>query len=287
MIMDIVFKESPLQLEEGNTGKHLAEKVNRRDPHQSLAIQVNGEIKDLNSSIQPGDVVDLIDFDSSIGKEVFWHTSAHILAQAVLRLYPEAVPTIGPPIEAGFYYDFANLEISLEDLPKIEKEMQKIAKENHKPERVVFTGKQEALETFANNPYKEELISGFDEEGSFTAYRQGEFFDLCRGPHLPNLGKVKAVKLLKTSGAYWRGDSDREMLTRIYGITFPTKDELKKHLHMLEEAKKRDHRLIGANLDLYSFKEEAPGMPFIHPKGLKIWHKLLDYMRTLHNGKRL
>lgn len=272
-----------MNIEEAKVARDLAEAQNLREPHQALAAVINGEICDLSTPISDSDAVDFLDFDSKEGKEVFWHTSAHVLAQAVLRLYPDAKPTIGPPIEAGFYYDFANLDISIEDLPKIEKEMQKIIKENHRPERVVLDGKEGALKEFGSNPYKKELIEGFDEEGQFTAYRQGEFYDLCRGPHLPSLGKIKALKLTKVSGAYWRGDSDREMLTRIYGITFPIKQLLKDYLHMLEEAKKRDHRVLGAQLDLYSFHEEAPGMPILHPKGMVIWNRLMNYWRKLHD----
>ncbi|MCH9614568.1 MAG: Threonine--tRNA ligase 2 [Chlamydiia bacterium] len=280
--MNIKFQESDVEIEEGASGKDLADKLNMRDPHQALAVSINGKTVDLNEKLSSGDHVDLVNFDEKEGKEIFWHTSAHILAQAVLRLYPDAKPTIGPPIENGFYYDFANLEISIDDFPKIEKEMQKIIKENHRPERSTFPTKQDAVTTFSDNPYKKELIEGFDDDGVFSAYKQGEFFDLCRGPHLPSLGKVKAIKLLKTSGAYWRGDSDREMLTRIYGISFPDKQQMKDYLHMLEEAKKRDHRLVGTALDLYSFREEAPGMPFLHPKGMIIWNTLFDFWRDLH-----
>ncbi len=158
-----------------------------------------------------------------------------MLAQAVLRLWPEAKPTIGPAIENGFYYDFANLTVSEQDFEKIEQEAEKIIRENYRPERHVFKNREEALTRFKNNPYKCELIEGF--EGTITGYSQGEFFDLCRGPHLPNLGKIKAFKLLKTSGAYWKADSKREMLTRLYGITFPDRKALKEYLTLLEEAK--------------------------------------------------
>lgn len=280
--MNIKFKQSDIAIEEGSSGKDLVEKLNMRDPHQGLALLLNGKVVDLDAKLKSGDHVDLIEFGTKEGKEVFWHTSAHILAQAILRLYPDAEPTIGPPIENGFYYDFANLDISIDDFPKIEKEMQKIIKENHKPERSVFASKEEAATTFEKNAYKKELIEGFDANGEFSAYKQGEFFDLCRGPHLPNLGKVKAIKLLKTSGAYWRGDSSREMLTRIYGISFPEKTQLKEYMTLLEEAKKRDHRVLGTALDLYSFQEEAPGMPFLHPKGMIIWNTLFDYWRKIH-----
>ncbi|MCK4934935.1 MAG: threonine--tRNA ligase, partial [Simkaniaceae bacterium] len=208
--------------------------------------------------------------------------SAHVLAQAILRLYPEALPTIGPPIAEGFYYDFANLSISEDDFPIIEKEIQKIIKENHQIERHVFKDKKEAIDAFKNNPYKKALIESFEDTSELTGYKQGEFFDLCRGPHLYNLGKIKAFKLLKTSGAYWRGDAKNEMLTRIYGISFPDRLLLKDYLHFLSEAKKRDHRVIGNKLSLFSFREEAPGMPIIHPKGMIIWESLLDFWKDLH-----
>jgi threonyl-tRNA synthetase len=203
------------------------------------------------------------------------------LAQAVLRLWPDAKPTIGPPIEAGFYYDFADLHISDEDFPRIEKEMQAIVKENYLSQRELFSSRAEALEAFKNNKYKVELIHSFEEGGELTGYRQGEFFDLCRGPHLHNLGKIKALKILKTSGAYWRGDSKNEMLTRIYAITYPDKKDLKDYLHMLEESKKRDHKILGPKLDLFSLKEEAPGMPFIHPHGMVIWKGLTRFITGL------
>ena len=246
--MIVECQNKSVELEAGASAKDLAEKLNLRGPGEGVAAQINGVIRDLSSPLEDGDKVVLLSFDDALGREVFWHTSAHVLAQAVLRLWPEAKPTIGPPIDNGFYYDFANLEISDADFPKIEKEVANILKENYKPERYAFKSKEEALERFKDNPYKTELIQEFD--GLITAYSQGEFFDLCRGPHLPALGKIKAFKIMKTSGAYWRGDSDREMLTRIYAITFPDRKLLKDYLHMLEESKKRDHKVLGPKLDL-------------------------------------
>ena len=265
-----------------STAKDVTEKLNLRDPSQAVGVSINGEMRDLLTPLTDGDELIFYSFGDTVGKEVFWHTSAHVLAQAVLRLWPEATPTIGPPIEAGFYYDFANLEISESDFPKIEKEIQKIVKENYKPERFHFKDKDEAIERFNHNPYKSELIEGFD-EGPITAYSQGEFFDLCRGPHLLNLGKIKAFKILKTAGAYWRGDSKREMLTRIYAISFPDRKDLKEYLHVLEEAKKRDHKVLGPKLELFMVREEAPGMPFILPKGMIVWHNLLKFWKELHD----
>jgi threonyl-tRNA synthetase len=270
-----------VELSEGSTGRDLAEKLNLRGPNQSLAISINGVTRDLSTPLSEGDHLILWDFDEPEGKEVFWHTSAHVLAQAILRLWPEAKPTIGPPIENGFYYDFANLTISDADFEKIEKEVEKILNENYRPERYEFKNKKEALEKFASNPYKTELIQGF-EEGAISSYTQGEFSDLCRGPHLPNIGKIKAFKVMKTSGAYWKGDAKREMLTRIYGISYPDRKQLKDYLFLLEEAKKRDHKILGPKLDLFSTREEAPGMPFIHAKGMIVWNRLLDFWRQIH-----
>lgn len=269
---------STIEMEQQATAKDLALHLKLHGPHQALAVCINGKIVDLSTPLNPADEVEFIDFDDPRGKEVFWHTSAHLLAQAILRLWPSAKPTIGPPIENGFYYDFADLEISDEDFPKIEEEMKKIVKENYASERVVFGKREDALEAFKNNKYKIELIESFD-EGLLTAYKQGEFFDLCRGPHLANLGKIKAFKILKTSGAYWRGDSEREMLTRVYATSYPEREQLKEYLHQQEEAKKRDHKILGPKLDLFSIREEAPGMPFIHPKGLVIWNQLIAYLR--------
>lgn len=271
--------QSSIELPKGSTAKDLADKLNLKGPDQALGACINGKTVDLSQVLNDGDNVIFWNFSDPQGKEIFWHTSAHVLAQAILRLYPDAKPTIGPPIENGFYYDFANLVVSDTDFEKIEAEMQKIVSENYVSRREKFSGKEEALQHFSNNPYKCELIESFDPSGEFTGYRQGEFFDLCRGPHLYQLGKIKALKILKTSGAYWHGDPTKEMLTRIYGVTFPDRKLLKEYIQQQEEAKKRDHKILGPKLDLFSLKEEAPGMPFIHPKGMIIWNQLLGYIR--------
>lgn len=271
--------QKSFEIPEKSTARDLAEKLNLRGPDQALGVTINGKKQDLTHLLNEGDLVEFFHFDTPEGKEIFWHTSAHVLAQAILRLYPEAKPTIGPPIENGFYYDFADLTISDADFEKIEKEMQAIISENYVSKKEVFLSKEAALDAFKNNKYKIELINSFDSSQELSGYRQGEFFDLCRGPHLFNLGKIKAIKILKTSGAYWRGDSQREMLTRIYGVSFPDRKMLKEYLVQLEEAKKRDHKVIGPHLDLFSLKEEAPGMPFIHHKGMIIWNTLLKFIR--------
>lgn len=271
-------------LKEGSKAAELATELKLTGPDQALAVSVNGTVRDLSHTLSNGDTVSFLSFSDAEGQYVYWHTTAHLLAQAVLRLWPEAKPTIGPPIEKGFYYDFANLTLSDADFPKIETEMKKIIKENFRPERIEYPTKQEALKAFADNPYKLELIKEFPETDTFSAYQQGEFLDLCRGPHLPNLGKIKSFKIMRTSGAYWRGDSDREMLTRLYAISFPDRKLLKDHLHWLEEAKKRDHKIIGPKLGLFSLKEEAPGMPFFHPKGMLVWNALIAFWRKLQDA---
>ncbi len=276
--MKVFVKDKEVKdLKEKTKAIELARELKLTGANQAVGVKINGELKDLSHTLKENDKVEFIAFDDPTGKAIYWHTSAHVLAQAVLRLWPEAMPTIGPSIEHGFYYDFANLTISENDFGKIEKEIKKVIQENFHPERIEFSSKNEAKEAFKNNPYKIELIT--ESDFPITAYKKGEFIDLCRGPHLYNIGKIKAFKILKTSGAYWRGDQNREMLTRIYAISFPDRKELLAYLNFLEEAKKRDHKILGQQLDLFSIKEDAPGMPFLHPKGLFIWDTLIAYLR--------
>jgi threonyl-tRNA synthetase len=282
MKVKVLNTEEEIEIPQGSSGKDLALSLNLLDPSQSLGLSINNKTVDLNEPLNEGDELLIWDFSSPEGKEIFWHSSAHVLAQAVLRIWPDAQPTIGPPIKEGFYYDFANLTLNPEDFSKIEKEVKKIIKENHKPEKSTFNSKADALSAFSHNLYKKEIIEDLPDEGPLTAYKQGEFFDLCRGPHLPNLGKIKSFKILKTAGAYWRGDSNKEMLTRIYAISFPNKEMLQAHLTLLEEAKKRDHKIIGPKLGLFSLKEEAPGMPFILPKGMRVWKQLINFWSECH-----
>lgn len=269
-----------LTLPLGSTGLTLAKELNFNGPDQALALVREGQILDLSTLLAEGDELSLLSFADKQGKEVFWHTSTHLLAQAVLRLFPKALPTIGPATSEGFYYDFANLSIQESDLESIEREMQKIVKEDWALKRLCFTSKAEALETFKTNPFKREILERI--EGECTAYSQGEFLDLCRGPHLPDLKKIRALKLTKISGAYWRADASNVQLQRIYGISFPEKNQLKNYLHRLEEAKQRDHKRLGPQLQLFVFREEAPGMPFLLPKGLRIWEALLKLWREFH-----
>ncbi len=224
---------------------------------------------------------------AEVEESMFWHTTSHILAQAVKRLFPEAKLAIGPSIENGFYYDFdVEKPFSEEDLAKIEEEMKKIIKEDLELERFELP-REEALKLMKekDEPYKVELINDLPEGEVISFYKQGDFTDLCRGPHVPNTGVIKAVKLLTSSGAYWRGDEHNKMLQRIYGISFPKASELEEYLNMLEEAKKRDHRKLGKELDLFFFDETAPGMAYWMPKGFKMMNILIDLWRKEHEKR--
>ena len=224
---------------------------------------------------------------AEVEESMFWHSSSHILAQAVKRLFPEAKLAIGPSIENGFYYDFDVAKpFSEEDLAKIEEEMKKIIKEDLELERFELP-REEALKLMKekDEPYKVELINDLPEGEVISFYKQGDFTDLCRGPHVPSTGVIKAVKLLTSSGAYWRGDEKNKMLQRIYGISFPKASELEEYLNMLEEAKKRDHRKLGKELDLFFFDETAPGMAYWMPKGFKMMNILIDLWRKEHEKR--
>ena len=249
-----------------------------------VAASVNDEVVGLDYIVKEDCTLNLFKFDDVEGKDVFRHTSAHMLAQAIKRLYPEAKFAIGPSIENGFYYDIDLEErLTMEDLAKLEAEMKKIAKEDLKVERYELP-KEEALKWAKENGeiYKEELINELPEGEIISFYKQGDFTDLCRGPHLPSTKKVKAVKLLSVAGAYWRGDEKNKMLQRIYGISFEKNKDLEEYLHLLEEAKKRDHRKLGRELDLFFIPEEGPGFPLFLPKGMELKNALLKYWRELH-----
>ena len=249
-----------------------------------VAASVNEEVVGLDYVVKEDCTLNLFKFDDIEGKDVFRHTSAHMLAQAIKRLYPEAKFAIGPSIENGFYYDI-DLEqrLTMDDLAKLEAEMKKIAKEDQKLERFELS-KEEALAWAKENGeiYKEELINDLPEGEIISFYKQGDFTDLCRGPHLLSTKKVKAVKLLSVAGAYWRGDEKNKMLQRIYGISFEKNKDLEEYLHLLEEAKKRDHRKLGKELDLFFIPEEGPGFPLFLPKGMELKNALLKYWREIH-----
>ena len=249
-----------------------------------VAASVNDQVVGLDYIVKEDCTLNLFKFDDVEGKDVFRHTSAHMLAQAIKRLYPEAKFAIGPSIENGFYYDIdLDQRLTMEDLQKIESEMKKIAKEDLKVERYELP-KEEALAWAKENGeiYKEELINELPEGEVISFYKQGDFTDLCRGPHLPSTKKVKAVKLLSIAGAYWRGDEKNKMLQRIYGISFEKNKDLEQYLHLLEEAKKRDHRKVGKELELFFIPEEGPGFPLFLPKGMELKNALLKFWREIH-----
>ncbi len=250
-----------------------------------LAADVNGELTDLREVLVEGSKVSFLTFAEDGGKHAFRHTASHVMAQAVKRLWPDAQLAIGPAIENGFYYDI-DMEHKLvpEDLPKIEAEMSRIVKENLPIEKVLME-RQEALDFFTakHENYKVELINDLPADAVISAYKQGEFTDLCAGPHLASTGKVKAFKLQSIAGAYWRGDEKNKMLQRIYGTAFEKKEELEEYLHLLEEAARRDHRKLGKELGLFVIKEEGPGFPFFLPKGMAVRNALEDFWREVHH----
>lgn len=250
-----------------------------------LAANVNGELTDLREELVDGSEVAFLTFEEDGGKHTLRHTASHILAQAVKRLWPEAKLAIGPAIDKGFYYDI-DMEHTLtpEDLGKIEKEMSRIVKENLPITKSVMPC-QEAIEFFKakNEDYKVELIQDLPEDAVISCYSQGDFIDLCAGPHVASTGKVKAFKLQSIAGAYWRGDEKNKMLQRIYGTAFEKKEELDAYLHLLEEAAKRDHRKLGKELGLFVIKEEGPGFPFFLPKGMALRNELENFWREVHH----
>ena len=250
-----------------------------------LAANVNGELTDLREELVDGSEVAFLTFEDEGGKHTLRHTASHILAQAVKRLWPEAKLAIGPAIDKGFYYDI-DMEHTLtpEDLGKIEKEMSRIVKENLPITKSVMS-RQEAIEFFKskNEDYKVELIQDLPEDAVISCYSQGDFIDLCAGPHVASTGKVKAFKLQSIAGAYWRGDEKNKMLQRIYGTAFEKKEDLDAYLHLLEEAAKRDHRKLGKELGLFVIKEEGPGFPFFLPKGMALRNELENFWREVHH----
>lgn len=254
------------------------------DSKKTVAVKLNDEVYDLSRAVNFGGNVDAINVDTPEGLEILRHSTAHLMAQAVERLYPGTHFGVGPAIKDGFYYDIDVAgTITEEDLPKIEAEMRKISGAGEKVTREDMT-KDDALKFFANDPYKTELISEIDAP-TVSIYKQGEYADLCRGPHVPDASRIHNFKLLSIAGAYWRGDEKNKMLTRIYGTAFATPDELKNYIKRLEEAKLRDHRKLGKDLDLFSIHEEGPGFPFFHPKGMIVMNTLIDFWRREHTKR--
>lgn len=272
------------QFEPGIKAIDIASDISEGLARAVVGAKINGELKDLKTPVTEDASVEFVKFEDEDGKDVFWHTSTHIMAQAVKRLFPEAKLAIGPAIENGFYYDI-DLEHRLtpEDLEKIEAEMKKIVKQELDVERFELP-RAEAISLMKemNEDYKVELIEGLEEGSAISFYRQGEFTDLCAGPHLPNVKKVKAFKLLSVAGAYWRADQSNKMLQRVYGIAFEKKKDLDEYLKMIEEAKMRDHRKIGKEMELYTFMDVGPGFPFFLPNGTVLKNELLKYWREVH-----
>lgn len=252
----------------------------------ACCAKIDGKVVDLCEELVSDCELEILTFEDDLGKKAFWHTSAHILAQAIQKLWPNAQFGIGPSIENGFYYDIdlQDKQLSLDDLAKIENEMEQIVKQNFPITReVLSTAAAKEFMQKSNQVYKVELIDQFSQSAStVTFYRQGDFVDLCRGPHLMSTGLVKAIKLTNVTGAYWRGDSKNKMLQRIYGISFPDADLLKQHLELMEEARKRDHRRLGKELELFSFMDEGVGFPFFLPNGMIIKNELVNYWRKVH-----
>ena len=264
------------------SGMDVAISISEDFARNCVAMDLDSVVVDLNTKITRDSSVRFITTKEPEALDILRHSAAHVMAQAILHIFPGAKLTIGPVVENGFYYDIDMEPVSEEDFPKIEAEMKKIIKAKI-PFKRKEVSKSEAMDFYINEPYKLEMISEL-KDGTISLYEQGDFTDLCRGPHIPHTGFVKAVKLMKVSGAYWRADQTKPQLQRIYGTAFFNKKELKAYLNFLEEAKKRNHRKIGLAMDLFSFYEEAPGMPFFHPKGLAIWESLIDYWRFEHRA---
>ena len=274
-----------LEVEKGSRVLDVAKKISEGLARNMTCASVNGETQDFRYVLEEDCTLNIYTFENDLeGKKAYWHTTSHIMAQAVKRIFPNAKLAIGPSIDNGFYYDYdVEKPFSAEDLENIEKEMQNICKENLELERFTLP-RDEAIKLMKemDEPYKVELIEDLPEGQEISFYKQGDYTDLCAGPHIASTGLVKAFKLLSSSGAYWRGDEKNKMLQRIYGISYPKKSQLDEYINMLEEAKKRDHRKLGAELDLFTFFEEGPGFPFFLPKGMVLRNILEDFWRKIH-----
>jgi threonyl-tRNA synthetase len=270
-----------LEIEPGEKARDVAEKIGKRLARDAVVAKLDGELIDLDAPLNGGGDFEVVTIDSSEGLEVLRHSTAHAMAQAIAELYPGSKLTIGPPIENGFFYDIEVAgRITDEDLPRIEERMREIVALDLPIVREEVS-KAEAEALYADNPYKTEIIEGL-EDGEISVYKQGDFFDLCSGPHVPSTGRLGAFKLQNIAGAYWRGDEKNPMLTRVYGTAWPTQKELKAYLRRLEEAKARDHRKIGKDLDLFTFSPDTgAGIPLFLPKGEMMRHLMEDYVREV------
>lgn len=273
-----------VEVPEGSDWMTVARSVKDLDITAILAAETDDGVRDMSAAATDSSTVSFLTFDDPEGLEVFRHSSAHLMAHALVRLFPDAKPTIGPVVEEGFYYDFAMDPLTPEALAAIEAEMVKLVEADLKITRVEIP-KSEALETFADNRFKIEMINDLA-DGTISVYRQGEgelaFMDLCRGPHVPSTGYLKAFKLMKFAGAYWRGDQENEQLQRLYGISFPSAEQLADYLKKLEEARERDHRKLGQEMELFSFHDEGAGFPFWHANGMVLKNIVVDYWRQVH-----
>jgi threonyl-tRNA synthetase len=281
--MQIQFPDGKVHaFESGMSGLDIARHISPSLEKRAVAIEFNGQLKDINIPLTTDGTVRIITRNDSEGLEILRHDAAHVLAEAIKELYPDAQITIGPVIEHGFFYDiFREKSFTTEDFEAIEQRMREIVDRDEPIKREEWN-RNEAIKFFESigEAFKAEIIRDIPEDQTISLYRQGDFIDLCRGPHLPSTGKLgKAFKLMKLAGAYWRGDSKNPMLQRIYGTAWATEDELKQHLHMLEEAEKRDHRKLGKEMGLFHLQEEAPGSVFWHPKGWTIYRELQNYIR--------
>lgn len=284
--MKITLKDGSVkEYESATTAAEITKDISMGLYRNACCCRINGAVKDLRTVVDSDCEFEVLTFDEEDGKKAFNHTASHVMAQAVKRLYPDAKLTIGPAIENGFYYDFdVETPFGPEDLEKIEKEMKKIIKENYPIEKFELPV-DEAIKLMQDKgePYKIELINEHAGKGeAISFYKQGEFTELCAGPHIPEMKVIKAFKLTNCTGAYWRGDAKNKMLCRVYGIAFPKASMLEDYLQMLEEAKKRDHRKIGKELELFTIMEEGPGFPFFLPKGMDLKNALIDYWREVH-----
>lgn len=272
---------------EYDRGVSLAQVARDAGRADAFVAKVSGSVRDLAARLDEDARVELLGFDQPEGREVYWHSSAHLMAQAVKELFPEAKLAIGPPIDQGFYYDIdIGRPFTPEDLERIEARMRELAKKDLPIERVEIP-RDEAIRMYEQmgEKYKVELLRQDIPDPRVSFYRQNGFSDMCRGPHLPRTGLIKAIKLLSTGGAYWRGDEHREMLSRIYGISFPRQEQLDEFVHRLEEAKRRDHRRLGPQLELFMFHETAPGMPYWLPKGVLVFNELVRFWREEHERR--
>jgi threonyl-tRNA synthetase len=287
-MIQITFPDgSKRDFESGVSAIEIAASISKSLAKEVLAVTINGQVSDVRTVLTEDATIKFHKFEDEEGKHAFWHTTSHVLAQAVKRLYPQTKLAIGPYIDAGFYYDFdTDVSFTPEILTEIEKKMKEIIKENPPISRYILS-KEDALKKVRDvgETYKEELIEALPENVEISFYEQGEFWDLCAGPHIPSVSSIKTLKLLSIAGAYWHGDENNKMLQRIYGISFPKQSMLDDYLNMIEEAKKRDHRKLGKELDLFSLHEEGPGFPFFHPKGMIIRNELEDFWRKEHQKR--